>query len=59
MSHCDCACPPRRMRVQRAAARIRSRPWTSERLGRGDIVAAAGGLLLFLSLFLPWFSVSA
>ena len=29
------------------------------RLGRGDIVAAAGGLLLFLSLFLPWFSVSA
>ena len=27
-------------------------------LGTGDIVAAAGGLLLFLSLFLPWFSVS-
>jgi hypothetical protein len=23
----------------------------------GDIVAAAGGLLLFLSMFLPWFSV--
>ena len=29
-----------------------------KRLGRGDIVAAAGGLLLFLSLFLPWFNVS-
>jgi hypothetical protein len=28
------------------------------RLGNGDLVAAAGGLLLFLSLFLPWFSVS-
>ena len=27
------------------------------RLGRGDIVAAAGGLLLFISMFLPWFSV--
>lgn len=29
------------------------------RLGRGDIVAAAGGLLLFVSMFLPWFSVDA
>jgi hypothetical protein len=29
-----------------------------KRLGRGDIVAATGGLLLFLSLFLPWFNVS-
>jgi hypothetical protein len=29
-----------------------------KRLGRGDIVAASGGLLLFLSLFLPWFTVS-
>ena len=26
------------------------------RLGRGDIVAAAGGLLLFISMWLPWFS---
>ena len=29
------------------------------RLGRGDIVAAIGGLLLFISMFLPWFSVDA
>jgi hypothetical protein len=29
------------------------------RLGRGDIVAAAGGLLLLVSMFLPWFSVEA
>ena len=29
------------------------------RLGRGDIVAAAGGLLLFISMFLPWYSVKA
>jgi hypothetical protein len=29
------------------------------RLGRGDIVAAAGGLLLFISMFIPWFSVDA
>lgn len=29
-----------------------------KRLGQGDIVAATGGLLLFLSLFLPWFNVS-
>jgi hypothetical protein len=29
------------------------------RLGRGDIVAAGGGLLLFISMFLPWFSVDA
>ena len=29
-----------------------------KRLGQGDIVAAAGGLLLFFSLFLPWFGVS-
>ncbi len=28
------------------------------RLGNGDIVAAAGGLLLFISLLLPWFGVS-
>ena len=28
------------------------------RLGRGDIVAAAGGVVLFLSLFLPWYSVT-
>ncbi len=28
------------------------------RLGRGDIVAAAGGLVLFVSLFLPWFGVN-
>lgn len=27
------------------------------RLGRGDIVAAAGGLLLFISMFVKWFSV--
>jgi hypothetical protein len=27
------------------------------RLGRGDIVAAAGGLLLFLSMFMKWFGV--
>ncbi len=30
-----------------------------KRLGRGDIVAAAGGALLLLSLFLPWFSIAA
>ncbi len=29
------------------------------RLGRGDIVAAAGGLVLLLSMFLPWYSVKA
>jgi hypothetical protein len=29
-----------------------------KRLGNGDIVAAAGGLLLFISLLLPWFGVS-
>ena len=29
------------------------------RLGRGDIVAAAGGLLLFISMFVSWFSVDA
>jgi hypothetical protein len=29
------------------------------RLGRGDIVAAGGGLLLFLSMFLDWFTVDA
>jgi hypothetical protein len=29
------------------------------RLGTGDIVAAAGGLVLFISMFLPWFSVDA
>jgi hypothetical protein len=29
------------------------------RLGRGDIVAAAGGLLLFISMWLPWYSVDA
>jgi len=29
------------------------------RLGRGDIVAAAGGLLLFISMFLPWYGVKA
>jgi hypothetical protein len=29
------------------------------RLGTGDIVAAAGGLVLFISMFLPWFSVEA
>jgi hypothetical protein len=29
------------------------------RLGRGDIVAAAGGLLLFISMFLPWYSIKA
>jgi len=28
------------------------------RLGRGDKVAAAGGIALLLSLFLPWYSVS-
>ena len=27
------------------------------RLGRGDIIAAAGGLILLASLFLPWFGV--
>jgi hypothetical protein len=29
------------------------------RLGLGDVVAAAGGLGLFISMFLPWFSVDA
>jgi hypothetical protein len=29
------------------------------RLGRGDIVAAAGGLLLLISMWLPWFEVDA
>ena len=29
------------------------------RLGTGDLVAAGGGLLLFISMFLPWFSVDA
>ena len=29
------------------------------RLGIGDIVAAAGGLTLFISMFVPWFSVEA
>ena len=29
------------------------------RLGRGDIVAAAGGLLLFVSMFMEWYSVDA
>jgi hypothetical protein len=29
------------------------------RLGRGDIVAAAGGLLLFLSMFVKWYGVKA
>jgi hypothetical protein len=29
------------------------------RLGTGDIVGAAGGLVLFISMFLPWFSVDA
>jgi hypothetical protein len=28
------------------------------RLGRGDKVAAAGGLVLMFSLFLPWYSVT-
>jgi hypothetical protein len=27
------------------------------RLGRGDLVAAAGGLVLFLSMFVKWFGV--
>ncbi len=30
-----------------------------KRLGRGDIVAAAGGLLLFISMFLKWYGVKA
>ena len=29
------------------------------RLQRGDVIAAIGGLVLLLSLFLPWFSVDA
>jgi hypothetical protein len=29
------------------------------RLGRGDIVAAVGGLLVFVSMFLKWYSVDA
>jgi hypothetical protein len=29
------------------------------RLGRGDIVAAIGGILLFISMFLPWYTVDA
>src|SRR3954466_15363308 len=29
-----------------------------KRLGNGDIVAAAGGILLFLSLLVSWFGVS-
>jgi hypothetical protein len=28
-----------------------------KRLGRGDLVAAAGGLLLFVSMFVKWFGV--
>jgi hypothetical protein len=28
-------------------------------LGRGDIVAAAGGLLLFISMFMKWFGVDS
>jgi hypothetical protein len=34
-------------------------PVDFRRLGIGDIVAAAGGLVLFISMFLPWFSVDA
>jgi hypothetical protein len=34
-------------------------PVDFRRLGTGDLVAAAGGLLLFISMFLPWFSVDA
>lgn len=34
-------------------------PVDFRRLGIGDIVAAAGGLVLFISMFLPWFSVEA
>jgi hypothetical protein len=29
------------------------------RLGRGDLVAAGGGLLLFISMFINWFGVDA
>jgi hypothetical protein len=29
-----------------------------KRLGRGDIVAASGGFVLLVSLFLPWYGVS-
>ena len=29
------------------------------KLGRGDLVAAAGGLILFLSMFVKWFGVDA
>ena len=29
------------------------------KLGRGDFVAAAGGLVLLISMFLPWYSVDA
>ena len=29
-----------------------------KRLGTGDKVAAAGGVLLFISLFIPWYSVT-
>jgi hypothetical protein len=28
-------------------------------LGRGDIVAAAGGLVLFISMWIPWFTVDS
>jgi hypothetical protein len=37
--------------------RITCPPVDLRRLGRGDIIAAAGGLLLFFSMFLPWFGV--
>lgn len=34
-------------------------PVDFRRLGLGDIVAAGGGLLLFVSMFISWFSVDA
>lgn len=44
---------------------MRNRRWHTDkvspvdfrRLGLGDMVAAGGGLLLFISMFLPWFNV--
>jgi Protein of unknown function (DUF2510) len=39
----------------RPANDIRFEP---SRLGTGDLIAGAGAVLLFISLFLPWFSVS-
>jgi hypothetical protein len=36
-----------------------ARAFDFSRLQRGDVIAAIGGLVLLISLFLPWFSVDA